>query len=74
MSIGIPVLIAQVGAAASIVHYVIISIIIAGVIGIGFIVARQAGIVIPPFVIQILWIILAVVIGVMAISFIAQYL
>lgn len=69
-----PFVIAQSGLAPSIVHYVIIAIIIAGVIGIGFIVARQAGIVVPAFIVQILWIIMAVVIGVMAISFIAQYL
>lgn len=72
--IDMPFMIAQAGLAPSIVHYVIVAIIIAGVIGIGFIVARQAGIVVPAFIVQILWIIAAVVIGVMAISFIAQYL
>lgn len=69
-----PVVFAQAGAAASVVHYIIIAMIVAGVIGIAFVVARQAGVVVPAFIIQILWILLAVVIGVMAISFLAQYL
>lgn len=69
-----PFVIAQAGVAVSVVHYIVIAMIIAGVIGIAFVVARQAGVVVPAFIVQILWIILAVVIGVMAISFLAQYL
>jgi hypothetical protein len=57
-----------------IVHWVIIVLVLAGVIGIAYVVAQQAGIVIPPFIARIFWIVLAVVIGVIAINFLAQYL
>lgn len=59
---------------ATIVHWVIIALVIAGVIGIAYVVAQQAGVAIPPFIVKIFWIVLAVVIGVVAISFLAQYL
>lgn len=56
------------------VHWINIALILAGVIGIAYIVARQAGVVVPPFMIQIFWIVLAVAIGVAAISFLARYI
>lgn len=48
-------------------HYVIVAIVVAAVIGIGLIVARQAGIVIPPFVTQIAWVVFACLVGIFAI-------
>ena len=59
---------------AVIVHWVIVALVIAGVVGIAYVVAQQAGISIPPFIVKIFWIVLAVVIGVVAITFLAQYL
>lgn len=59
--------------AGSILHYAILIIIIAGVCGIVLVVIRQAGIVIPSFVITIAWIVLAVIIGVLAIHAIMAY-
>jgi hypothetical protein len=67
-------LFAQAGMAASIAHWIVILIVVGGIIGIGFIIIRQAGINIPPFVIQIFWIVLACVVGVIAIKFLAGYL
>jgi len=57
-----------------IVHWVVLILVIAGVIGIAYVVTKQAGITIPGFIVQIFWIVLAVVIGVVAITFLAQYL
>lgn len=54
---------------ATVGHWLIIAIVVAAIIGIAMVVARQAGITIPPFVITIAWIILAVVVGVLAIKF-----
>lgn len=67
-------LLAQGLAGSAIIYYIIVAIIVAGVIGIAFVVARQAGIVIPQFVITIFWIVLAVVVGVVAIKFLASML
>lgn len=61
-------------APAGIVQWVIILIVLAGVIGVAFIVTRQAGITIPPFVIQIFWVLLACIIGVVAIRYLAGLL
>lgn len=63
-------LLAQI-AGYSIVHIALAIIVIAGIIGIVFVVTRQMGITIPPFIVNVLWIILAVVIGVVAVKFIA---
>lgn len=62
------------GAAAgfTIVHWLIIALIVAGCIGIAFVVMRQAGIVVPPFIITIFWIVLAVFVGVIAIKFLVS--
>lgn len=62
-------LLAQVSA-GGIAYWAIILIAIAGIIGIVLVIVRQAGVTIPPFIIQILWIILAVVVGILAIKFI----
>lgn len=55
--------------AAWVAHWAIIALIVAGIIGILLVVIRQSGVQIPGFIITILWICLAVVIGVVAIKF-----
>lgn len=62
-------ILAQGAIPSSIVSWIIIAMVIAGIVGIAIIVARAAGISIPPWVIQIFWICLAVVVGVVAIKF-----
>lgn len=54
---------------AGVGHWLIVALVVAGIIGIALVVARQAGIVVPAFVVTILWIVLAVVVGVVAIKF-----
>lgn len=66
-------LIAQI-AAWSISQWAIAIIVICGIVAVVFLVTRQLGVTIPPFFIQILWIILAVVIGVVAVRFLAGML
>ena len=48
------------------------AVVIAGAIGILYVVMKVAGIVIPAFVITILWIVLVVVVAVVAIKYIAS--
>lgn len=60
--------------AEGLVHLIIVIMVVAAVIGIAYIVARQAGIAIPAFIVQIFWIVLAVVIGIVAIRYVAAYL
>lgn len=67
-------LLAQSALGSTVAHWLVIAIIIAGCIGIAYVVAKAAGIPIPPWVITILWIVLAVVIGVVAIKFLASML
>jgi hypothetical protein len=67
-----PLLFAQAGAVGTIGHWLIIAIVIAGIIGIALVVARYAGITVPPFIFTVMWIILAVVVGVVAIKFLMQ--
>ncbi len=55
----------------TLIHWILVCIVIAGIIGIFLVVVRQAGIDIPGWVIQILWIVLAVVVSVIAIKFLA---
>jgi hypothetical protein len=57
---------------AGIIQLVIIAIIIAGVVGIAIVVARAAGVNVPPWAIQIFWIVIAVLVGVVAIKFLAS--
>lgn len=58
--------------AFGLVQWIIIAIVIAGIIGVAMVVAKQAGIVIPGFIVTIFWIVLAVFVGVIAIKFLAQ--
>jgi len=57
-----------------IIHMIIVVMVVCAVIGIAYIVMRQAGVAIPGFVVQIMWICLAVVIGIVAIRYVAAYL
>lgn len=54
--------------AINIANLVIIAIVIAAVIGIGMIAIRAAGLQIPPWVIQIFWIVVVVVVAIFAIK------
>jgi hypothetical protein len=60
--------------AFGLIQWLIVAIVVAGVIGITLVVFRQSGIAIPGFVIQICWIVLCVVIGVIAIKLLASLL
>ncbi len=62
-------ILAQGAAGFSIVHWIIVIIIVAAVIGIMFVVLRQMGVQIPGFIVQIGWILLAAVVGIIAIKF-----
>lgn len=55
----------------SIIQLIVVAIILAGAFGILFIVLRQTGVAIPPWAIQIFWIVLVVVVAVIAVKFIA---
>ncbi len=61
-------------ASYSLVQWIVIAIVLAGIIGIALIAIRAAGIEIPGWVIQILWIVLVVVVAVVAIKFLAGML
>jgi hypothetical protein len=60
--------------AGALVRWIVVILVLAGVIGIAYVVAQQAGIAIPPFLVRIFWIVVAVVVGVVAITFLARYL
>ena len=62
---------AQLATSYTLIQWIIIAIVFAGIIGIALVVIRQAGIAIPGWVINILWIVLAVVVAVVAIKFLA---
>lgn len=63
----LPIVVAQ---AAMIAHWAIVVILICGIVGIAIVVVRATGVSIPPFIVTILWIILACFIGIVAIKFI----
>lgn len=56
----------------SVTQWAILIIVLAGIVGIVFAVVRAIGVQIPSYIIHILWILLAVVIGIVAIKFIAS--
>ncbi len=62
---------AQIGASYTLIQWLIIAMVLAGICGIALIVVRQSGVQIPGWVMQILGIILLVVVGVVAIKFLA---
>ena len=55
----------------SLIHLLIVIIIVAACVGIAMVVLKQAGIVVPPFIITIGWIVLAAAVGILAIRFVA---
>lgn len=61
-------LLAQVGA-WSIGQLAIFVIVICGIVGIVLVVSKQMGVSVPPFLVKILWIIFAVIVGVVAVKF-----
>lgn len=61
-------------AALTLVHWIIIAIVVAGVIGIAIVVFRQAGISVPAWAVQIFWIVAVVVVAILAIKFILTML
>lgn len=63
-------ILAQSAIPGTLVHWIIIAIILAGVVGIAMVALRQSGITIPPFIITIMWIVLVVVISIAAIKLI----
>lgn len=56
----------------SIIQLIIVAMVIAGCVGILYVVMRQAGVAIPSWVIQILWIVLVVMVGVVAVKLLAS--
>lgn len=62
-------LLAQAVAGYGLIQWLIVAIVVAAIIGVVFVVIRQTGIVIPPFIISIFWILLAAVVGIVAIRF-----
>lgn len=56
----------------TIVQWAILIVVVAGIIGIVLVCLRQFGIGIPGFVTQIFWILLCVIVGVLAIRFLAS--
>ena len=65
-------ILAQIVAGYSIPQFMIILIVACAVIGIAMIAIRQTGIQIPPWVIQILWIVLVAIVAVVAIRFLVS--
>lgn len=64
-------ILAQIAGSYTLIQWIIIAIVLAGIIGIALVVIRQAGITLPSWVVQILWIVLLVVVAVIAIKFLA---
>lgn len=64
-----PLILAQTLSGLSIAQWAIIILVAAGIIAIVAIVLRQLNVAVPAFIIQILWVLLAVIIGVLAIKF-----
>ncbi len=58
-------------ASYTLIHWIIVAIVVAGIIGIALVVIRQTGIVIPDWVITIFWIVLVVAVAIVAIKFLA---
>lgn len=66
-------LLAQIGA-WGLAQWAIAIIVLAGIIAIVIVVTKQMGVQIPPFIVHVLWIILAVIIGVVAVKFLLTML
>lgn len=66
-----PLLLAQ---PLAIGYWVKVAIVVAGIIGIGLVAARAAGIAVPNWFVQIAWIVVAVIVAIVAINLILQLL
>jgi hypothetical protein len=64
-------LLAQGNVLFSVGHWVKVIIIVAALIAIGYVILRQLGVQIPPFIVTIFWILVAVVIGLVALNFLS---
>lgn len=58
----------------SLIQIAILAIVIAGIIGVVVVITKQVGVAIPPWFIAILWIVVAVAIGVFAVRLLASLL
>jgi len=58
----------------SLIQLAIFIIVVAGVVAIVVVILKQLGVTIPPWLIAILWIVLAVIVGIFAIKVIASML
>jgi uncharacterized protein (DUF983 family) len=67
-------LVAQLGAAHAIGGWVIIAIVVAAIIGIGLVIARHVGLQIPAWFVTILWIVVAAIVGIVAIKLLLSLL
>lgn len=65
-------LLAQVGVAGGFIQWAIIIVVVAAVVALVCVGLRQFGITIPPFIIQVIWIVIAAVIIIAAILFVAK--
>lgn len=54
------------------VHWLMIGIVIAGVVAIFYVVLQKMGVVVPDFIVKIFWIIVACVVGILAIKLIVS--
>jgi len=61
-------LLAQI-AGYTLVHWIVIVIIVAAVIGVMYVILGQMGVAIPPWLVKIFWILVAAVVGIVAIKF-----
>lgn len=60
--------------AYSIIQVALFLVVILGIVGVVLVIARQMGVQIPQYIVTIFWIILAVIVGVIAIKFLASLL
>ena len=65
-------ILAQASLAFDVGYWVKAIMIIAGVLGILYVILRQCNVQIPPFIVQIFWILLAVIIGCIAVGFLMR--
>lgn len=65
-------LLAQAGVASALGYWVILAIIVAAIVGVLLVVIRTTGVSVPPWVGQILWIVLVAVVAVVAIRFLLR--
>lgn len=67
-----PIMLAQFNGALDVGYWAKAIMVVAGIIGILYVILRQCNVTIPPFIVQIAWILLAVVIGCVAITFLMR--